>query len=216
MYVYVDESGDLGFSDKSTKFFIIAYLACTPAINIRIRMRRLLKNFHQKKRYHRGQNELKFCKMNNYCRKTVLETIVQTNANIGAIVVEKKHVSPDLRDKLPILYNYLMVHNIISALLPSLETGQKMNMIFDKSLPKTRIQDFNDYVKEKASYLSYVRGNSLHSDSIVSDHVDSKVEPCLQAVDSIAGAYFQKYEHENSIYVDIIKDVTSFNYLWRK
>ena len=214
--MYVDESGDLGFSDKATKFFVIGYLACDSSLGIRLEMKRLLKRLHRKGAYHIKQNELKFCRMGDVCRKAVLEKIVQSNVNIGVIVVEKQHVKPDLKGKLPILYNWLMVHNIISALLPSLEAGQRIQMMFDKSLSKTRIAAFNQYVKEKASYLSCVRGNSLSPSSIVSNHIDSKLEPCIQAVDSVSGAYFHKYEYNDKVYADIIKDVTSFTYLWRK
>lgn len=212
----MDESGDLGFSEKSTKFFIIAYMACDKSVDSRIRMNRLLKRFHQKKEYNKRQSELKFCKMNDYYRKKVLTTLIKSHVNIGAIVVEKQHIKTDLRDKLPLLYNYLIVHNVISSLLHNLENGHKMNMIFDRSLPKNRIKDFNKYVREKASYLSYIRGNSLNHSAITSKHIDSKVEPCLQAVDSVAGAYFHKYEYSFSDYVEIIKDVSSLNYLWRK
>lgn len=28
MLIYVDESGDLGFTGKATKFFVVAYVAC--------------------------------------------------------------------------------------------------------------------------------------------------------------------------------------------
>lgn len=51
MDVYVDESGDLGFSPKSTKFFIIAFLTCDSSFNIRKEMSRLLKKLHKKGLY---------------------------------------------------------------------------------------------------------------------------------------------------------------------
>lgn len=216
MDIYVDESGDLGFSEKATKFFIIAYLAIDSSLIMRTQMKRTLKELHQRRAYHAKQDELKFCKMGNECRKAVLERIVKTGGNIGVLVVSKETVKPYLRDKLPVLYNWLMVHNVISALIPNLEMGQKIHITFDKSLSKARVTEFNHYVKEKASYLSYVRGNSIPQNLIVSDHIDSRLEPCLQAVDSIAGAYFQKYENSNDEYANIIKDVTSFTFLWRK
>lgn len=214
--MYVDESGDLGFSDKSTRFFVIAYLVCNPSVAIRTEMKRLLKRLHEKGFYHRRQNELKFCKMDDTCRKIVLHKIAEFDVSLGVIVVEKSRVKLDLREKLPVLYNYLVVHHIVSALVPSLEAGQKIHITFDKSLPKTRITDFNNYVEEKASYLFYEKGNNLPSKCLYSDHVDSKHEPCLQAADSVAGAYFHKYEEFDASYADIIKDVTSFMYLWRK
>jgi hypothetical protein len=46
------------------------------------------------------------------------------------------------------------------------------------------------------------------------ENVDSQDEPCLQAVDAIAGAYFQSYERNNSYYMDIVKDKISNFMLW--
>lgn len=86
----------------------------------------------------------------------------------------------------------------------------------DKSLCKSRIDSFNEYVRNKTSFISYTNGANLPPDCVTLDHLDSKSEPCLQAVDSIAGAYFQSYENSNPIYETIIKNnVNYFNKLWR-
>lgn len=214
----MDESGDLGFSKKSTKFFIIAYIVSKePYPSLRIKMKRLLKKLHRRGKYSFLRNELKFSRMNDYCRKAVLEEISQSDFELGVVVVEKKHVKKELRQDLKILYNWLLVHHIMSALLPRLLAKQKINIIFDKSLSKRRIRDFNEYLIAKASYLSYRVGNEIPLERIYSQHIDSKKDPCLQAADAVAGAYFQKYEKGNSQYVEIIEDkITSFTYLWRK
>lgn len=215
--VYVDESGDLGFSKKSTKFFIITYIASDSSSILRTKMKRILKKLHNKKKYHFSRNELKFSRMNTYCRKLVLEKLCPSDLEIGVVVVEKKHVKKELREDLTILYNWLLVHHIMSALLPRMEAGQKINIVFDKSLPKKRIIAFNRYLMDKVSYLSYRDGSDLALDCIYSEHIDSEIEPCLQAADAVAGAYFQKYEREDSQFVAIIKDkISSFTYLWRK
>jgi hypothetical protein len=58
---------------------------------------------------------------------------------------------------------------------------------------------------------------SFSRECISSEHVASETELCLQAVDAVAGAYFQKYEHINDEYVRIIEDkVAAFKFLWRK
>jgi hypothetical protein len=134
------------------------------------------------------------------------------------VVVEKALVNDNLRGDPPRLYNYLVVHNIMLSLLPYIEAGSKLNMIFDKSLPNWRIQEFNDYVENKASYLFFTEKKAQFStDGLSSEHISSEAEPCLQAVDAVAGAYFQKYEHENEEYVRTIENkVGSFKYLWRK
>ena len=38
------------------------------------------------------------------------------------------------------------------------------------------------------------------------EHIDSTSEPCLQAVDFVAGAVFSKYEWEDDRCTDIIKE----------
>ncbi len=191
-------------------------MVCEASGKIRTDLKRLLKDFHQKGIYSESMTELKFCRMNDDCRKLVLQKLATSNATFGAIIVEKKQVKEALRKNLPILYNWLVVHHIIMAMIPNLENGQKIYITFDKSLPKARITDFNTYVKEKASYLAFERGNHLPKNCLVSNHASSECDPCLQAVDAIAGAYFHKWEKNNSDYVDIINDVTSSIYLWRR
>lgn len=217
MDVYVDESGDLGFSKDSTKFFIVGYIACDNSFAIKTQMKRALKRLHERKRYSFAHNELKFSRMDDYCRRYVLEKIAGLNSRMGIVVVEKKHVLPKLRTDLTVLYNWIVVHNIMSALLPLIEAGQKMRVVFDKSLSKKRIESFNYYISEKTSYLFYEKGGKLPANSLSSHHIDSELEPCLQAVDAVAGAYFHMYEQMDGVYVDIIKDrISSFTYLWRK
>ena len=115
--VYVDESGDLGFTEKSTRHFIIAFLTCDNSYDIRKEMSRLLKKLHNRGFYPSCHNELKFTKMNIYCRLAVLEKIAASNAYIGVIVVNKSLVVDRLRNEPSVLYNYLLVHNVISCLV---------------------------------------------------------------------------------------------------
>lgn len=212
----MDESGNLGFKEKATNYFVIGYITCSPSVAIRTELKHLLKYLHKKRLYHRVHNELKFSKMNDTCRRVVLKKLVELDANIGVIVVDKKQVLSHLRDNPPRLYNWLLAHHIISALLPALENGQKIRIFLDKSLPKDEIEEFNTYVKEKADYLFYEKRCNILTNRIECQHVDSKLEPCIQAADAVAGAYFHEYEQKNSDYADIINDVASFIYLWKK
>jgi hypothetical protein len=213
--VFVDESGDLGFSPNATDFFIVAFIICDSPFPVQIKMKRTLKRLHQRGKYPHPMDELKFTKMNDYCRKKVLKEIAKSDIQIGVVVVQKDRVIKRLRDDVKALYNWLVVHHIMLALIPLLETTQKMNISFDRSLPKNRIDSFNTYLNDKASYLFYTRGIELDC-RISAFHVNSKCKPCLQAVDSVAGAYFHLYERQNPEYVDIIKDkISSFIYCWK-
>jgi hypothetical protein len=216
--VFVDESGDLGFTKKATKFFVVAYLECDSPQRMRIEMARTLKQLHQKKRYPLARNELKFSRMDYYCRKYVLQKLATCDASLGVVVMNKAHVNSNLRGDPVRLYNWCVVHNIMLSLLPNIAAGSKVHMVFDKSLPNWRIKEFNDYIENKASYLMFSEKKaSLSPNGISSEHVSSETEPCLQAVDAVAGSYFQKYEHGNEKYVKIIEEkVGAFKYLWRK
>jgi len=216
--VFVDESGNLGFTKEATRFFVVAYLECDTPSRIRVEMARALKHLHLKKRYSLARNELKFSRMDDYCRKYVLEKLTKCDVSFGVVVVEKALVNNNLRTDPVRLYNYLVVHNIMLSLLPYIEGGNKVSMVFDKSLPNWRIKEFNDYVENKASYLLFTEKKAQFSrDDLSSEHVSSETEPCLQAVDAVAGAYFQKHEHGNDEYVKVIENkVGSFRYLWRK
>jgi len=155
--------------------------------------------------------------MSQYCRSAVITQLCQSEVEIGVVVVEKRHVLERLQNNLTVLYNWLLVHHIMSALVPRIESEQKINIVFDKSLPKKRITEFNEYLLEKASFLSYRDGNELRLDRIFSQHLDSEIEPCLQAADAVAGAYFQKYENEDGQYVEMLTEkISYFKYLWRR
>lgn len=216
MHVFVDESGDLGFSKKSTKYFVVAYIECETPARLQIELKRLLKRLHQKGKYSESRNELKFSRMNEYCRKKVLQKIAECDASLGVVVLEKTRVKPDLRKDPTILYNWSVVHNIMLSLIPQITAGNKIQITFDKSLPKWKINKFNSYATDKAKYLLNEQGNGFSPESISLDHVASEREFCLQAADAIAGSYFQKYEKQNYEYIKIIEHkVGFFKYLWK-
>jgi hypothetical protein len=214
--VFVDESGNLGFTKNSTKFFIVAYIECESPIELQTEMKRALKVLHQKKKYHYSDNELKFSHMNQECRKYVLQRISSCDLSIKAIVVEKNTVYTHLRNDGANLYNYLAVNYMVRSMLPQLRCHEKIDITFDKSLSKGKIANFNNYVIDKAQFLLNQKRKRLVPNSIAVSHVNSVSEPCLQATDAIAGAYFQKFENSNDLYVKLIADkARPISYLWR-
>jgi hypothetical protein len=214
MGIYVDESGDLGFKPGSTKFFVVAFALCDP-FALGKEMSHLLKRFHNQDKYSRVHNELKFSKISVHCRTCVLEKIAESDAYLGVIIVQKDKIVQRLRNNPEALYNYLVVQNVVSALFPSIVTSQQFHLVMDKSKSKRKIEDFNSYVKSKIGFVSYTNGATIPQNSITAEHLDSETEPCLQAVDSLAGAYFQAYENGNQQYTEIINHkISYFNYLW--
>ena len=217
MHVFIDESGDLGFTERSTKFFIVAYLTCESPHKLRVEMKRVLRHLHQKNEYSRARNELKFSRMDRACRKYVLNKISECDVNFGVVVIEKAMMNAELRKEPAVFYRWSIVHNVVLSLVSQIVTNRKIQLVFDKGLPTWKITEFNSYIRNKVSYLLGDQQAELAPDYIVIKHLSSELESCLQGADAIAGAYFQKFENQDDEYVRLIENkVSAFKYLWRK
>ena len=216
MHVFIDESGDLGFSEKASNFFVASYVIPKQPWVVRNRLKRVLTRLHKRREY--SGSELKFSNSNHEVRIYVLQKICQTDWSTGIIVVEKKKVKKELRKMPNILYNYSIVHNLMRNILLWLETHEKLALCIDKSLSQSNIDAFDLYVKDKASWLWNVelgRTPYLKRGQIEINHKDSCSENCLQLADYIAGATFQKYERGIDDYYRMFENnVRAFNYLW--
>jgi len=218
MHVYIDESGDLGFSPKSTQFFVVAYLILEHLFEIEKTMKRLLKLLHKRREYARGNSELKCSDSRHTVKQKVLRKICQCNIEIGFVVVEKSKVKPFLKEHRNILYNWIIVDKVMRNVLPSIEATDKLVITLDKSLPPSRRKAFNDYARNKASYLVKVEWGEVYPvrlGNIEIRHANSRKAPCLQATDFLAGACFQKHERNNDCYYRLFENkIKHFDYLW--
>lgn len=217
MHVYIDESGDLGFSPKSTSFFVVAYLILDYPITIQTTLKRLLKRLHKRRKYARGAHELKFSKSRDYVRRKVLSSVCKSDVEIGFVVLEKAKVKLELRKKRTILYSYVIVDRVMRDILPGLGSTDELNIIVDRSLPRSSREAFNDYTRNKASWLLTIldKAHPIELSNIAVRHENSQYDPCLQAADFVAGTGFQKYERNNDCYYQLIEDrIQYFNYLW--
>jgi hypothetical protein len=76
MQVYIDESGDLGFSSKSTRFFVVSFMITRNHMIIDLALKRILKKLHKRKKYSQRSSELKFSNSNNAVKNIVLKKIM--------------------------------------------------------------------------------------------------------------------------------------------
>ena len=72
--VYADESGDLGFSEKASKVFIIAYVIPYQEWALRTALRRLLKRLRGRRKF--SGKELKFSRDSDKIRQAVFKKII--------------------------------------------------------------------------------------------------------------------------------------------
>jgi len=99
-----------------------------------------------------------------------------------------------------------------------LDPLDRLEICIDRSLSKSNREAFNEYTRDKASWVWNVelgRSPSLSRGQIRILHKRSEEEYCLQLADYVAGAIFQKYERGLDEYYKLFEDkIRSFNYLW--
>ena len=102
MYVYLDESGDLGFGQGGTKYFTIAFVVMRDPIHF-IRCVKEVKIKHNIPR----DVELKGNTTREVIKKDLLGRLQKLDIEVYAITVRKENVEPTLRKDTNILYNYM-------------------------------------------------------------------------------------------------------------
>lgn len=90
-YIYIDESGDLGFGKKGSKYFIVS---CVVIDNekTRIKFERIPKKIRQRtlKKKMKKQAELKFSNSSIRVRKEFLEKASKLDIKIYSVIIKKE------------------------------------------------------------------------------------------------------------------------------
>jgi hypothetical protein len=197
-YVFLDESGDLGFSNKSSRWFILT-MAFT---NNHRKIEKCIKKVHRnlKKKYKRVA-ELHAYHTDAITRKRILQLLSEAeDLKILCIILNKKKVHIDLQNQKNYLYNYTA--NILLDRLSNKKiynTGDKIRVCIDQ-------RETNKFLKE--NFKNYLNSNLVKKEN---NDFEVKIRPsqaekCLQAVDFISWAIFRKYEKNDYEYYEIIKN----------
>ncbi len=193
-YIFLDESGELGFKDSSSKFFIITLLVCNE--DSLIRLRRIIKKvrFRKLKKKIRSIPELKGHGVPNNIREIVLKKAISEKIEIFAIILDKRKVYDYLKNKRNILYNYAA-----NLILAECSLSGSIKLIVDRSYKKFLVGEFDRYIKDR------IFKNNPDC-KIEIEHIDSKKEAALQVLDFICWAIFRKYESQDEYFYNIIKN----------
>jgi len=196
MYIYLDESGDLGFhKEGSSDYFIITLLVTDDPTGVRRCIKRIRRRKLKKK-----LKELPEIKANNsdeITRKRVLKCLVNQDIEIHTVILDKKSMYHYLRPNKGNLYNY--VTGLI--LTESSLSDKKINLIVDKRSGKKTVRvGFDRYIEEK------IRESRLFKPDLKISHFASHNDEGLQAIDFISWSIFRKYELNDDKYYNLIKD----------
>jgi len=195
-YIFLDESGELGFKESSSKYFIITLLSCDEGEIYAIR--RIIKRVREKviKKKMRRFPEFKGNNSTDKIRFEVLQRFVKTKSEIFVIILEKSKVYEYLKTKKDKLYNYIsnLIINECSFDNPC------VCLIVDKSKSNRSLrEDFDNYIRKRLT-----EKNNL--DKLIIKHENSQNEGCLQVLDFISWAIFRNYEHKDSRFTDAINE----------
>jgi hypothetical protein len=206
MFIFLDESGDLGFdpNKKNSRHFTITLLVCEDKLvqdQIKKAVQRTLKNkINHKAKKKRIVEELKGTGTSLEVKKYFCNKMPEQGWSIYSITVIKANVGDRLSTASgkKELYNYL-TKQIITK-LPQSNNVYSINLVVDKCKNKSERADFDQYIKLQLQQQFGLKTNvSIH-------HEISKNDCCLQAVDLFCWGLQRKAEQQDNEWLNCFQD----------
>ena len=199
--VFVDESGDLGFGQGSSKYITIGALIAThpetvDRIPLRIRKRRLKKSLRQKP-------ELKFHNSSPDVRRSVLRMIMALpEVSIASMIVNKTGM-PDGLGRRPENFYDRVCGELLAGIIAARGGRGAYRVVFDaRPHNRSASYDFGGHIGAVVEReLSRAGVLPVHIDVSV---IDSHNSGGLQAADFVVGSIQRKYERNDHSYYRII------------
>jgi len=188
--MYIDESGDLG---KQSAFFVIAALLVKDSH----KLDKIIKNMRRNKfkRQLKKASEIKANKSKPEIIKYMLKKLNDNpKTKVFFIILKKeKCYSSFLNNDKHKLYNY-----VAGKMAANITLESDVIIRIDKSKGKQMLRDdFDRYFKNKLLHQSSVINIEIH-------HSYSHSWGGLQFADILAWSAFQKVEHKNNEYIDLL------------
>ncbi|MEW6619295.1 MAG: DUF3800 domain-containing protein [bacterium] len=208
LYLYLDESGDLGFDfskPKTTGYFIITLLVIESGFVIRNIEKAVARTLKSKVNYVRKKNislELKGSKTSIGTKRYFYRQIKNDPFSLYVVVFNKKKVPETLRKDKERLYNYLA--RLIIERCPLKKASSRIIITLDRCKTKEEQRTFDAYL------LYQLEGSLSPKVKLNVFHLDSKTSKGLQAVDLFCWGIFRKYENKNLDWYEIFKEKICF------
>ncbi len=211
MFIYLDESGDLGFNfkkRKTTKKFVITLLVCnsdSARKEFDKAVRRTLKNkLNRRKKNSRFVTELKGTATTFEVKKYFFRNIKTNRWAIYSLILNKTRVEKHLQARIgkKKLYNFLA--RFLMEKLDLSKVQRNVELIVDRCKNKEEVRDFNQYLINQLEALL-----PLNTDLNIL-HLTSQESTGLQAVDLFCWGIFRKYENGDIEWYRIYSDRVRF------
>jgi len=213
LYLYLDESGDLGFdfvNKKPSKYFVVTilvvkgYEANRRLINgVKKTLRRKLNPKNKRKRI---VSELKGTKTTIEVKEYFYQQVRDLDLAVYAIILNKRRVYPSLIKQKSRVYNF--VARTVLDQIPYGNAEQKVELTIDKSKSKPEIMEFSEYIyRQLESKIDPAVPLNIY-------HVNSIENCALQAVDLFSYAIFEKYERRRDQWYKIVNEKIKYSSLY--
>lgn len=200
-YIFLDESGDLGFDfskKKTSKYFVITCLFVDDKRPVEKVVKKIFRGFSKVEiKNHHGT--LHSYKEKPATRQKLLSALNDKDISILSIYLNKAKVYTKLQDEKHVLYNY-----VTNILLDRICT-KKLIPISDLIILIASRRETNKFLNENfCNYLTnQISGN--HKLKISIEIKTPQQEKCLQVVDVICWSLFRKREHNDESYANFIR-----------
>ena len=195
MYVYLDESGDLGFGQGGSKYFTIAFVVVRDPIHF-IRCVKEIKIKHNIPR----NVELKGNTTREVIKEELLSKFQRLDIEVHAITVRKKNVELKLRKDTNILYNYMVGLSLVERIWDKPRDAKVVINVDRRIIAITSGFKFNEYLKYKIWYEGQRQDIDLEI-----NHRDSHKNYAIQGIDVICNSIFRKYNSNNYKLFNVIQ-----------
>ncbi len=210
-YLYLDESGDLGFdfvNKKPSKFFTITILAIGSQ-NANRQMinavkKTLRRKLNQPKNHKRMIPELKGTGTTLEVKKYFFDQVKDIKFGIYSITLNKKKVFERLARNKSRVYNYV-ARQVLDQIPFEKNDSERIELILDKSMAKPEIAEFNTYIRRQ------LEGRFPPSIPLDIYHWLSHENYGLQATDLFCWGLFQKYERQNLDWLNVFAEKVRFD-----
>lgn len=196
-YIFLDESGDLGFKKTSSKWFLFTIAMVKDQRSLE---RVIKKVWRTLKKKHTHLGELHASHEKDQTRKRVLRSLAQLpDLKVLCIILNKQKVHVDLQNQKNYLYNYTA--NILLDRMQKkgrVEDADAIHLFVDRKDTKKKLREnFTNYL---TSSMAKRRAGQFRVELHTSHENKS-----LQAVDFISWAIFRKYEFGDFEFYEMIK-----------
>lgn len=208
IYIFLDESGDLGFKKSSSKWFIVTLVITN---NHRPLEKAIKKTRNELRKKYKNISEMHAYHCDPSTRKKILRLLSKIDdLKVICVILNKQKVYVDLQSQKNLLYNYTA--NILLDRLNSkkiINGDDELYLCFDrKDTNKNIRENFEKYITQ--TMKKWRKGN------VKLDLKSSYESKGLQAVDFISWAIFRKYELNDREYYDIISNkIIGESYLFK-